>query len=84
MRGLHFVDQRYELEREIVALRGSARTESVWIRTHGYETSATGPLVAELILDGAVMKASYPNYKMQARGLALDWSGRDRSLAGGR
>jgi len=71
LKGPLFVDQDYELEREIVALSESARTESAWVRTRVYEASATRPLVAEMILNGAVMKASYPHYEAEARALGL-------------
>ncbi|WP_218884012.1 hypothetical protein [Burkholderia guangdongensis] len=71
IRGPLFVGQPYELEREIIALSESARTESVWVRTRVYEASATRPLVAEMILNGAVMKASYPRYDEEARELGL-------------
>lgn len=71
IQGPLFVDQDYELEREIVALSESARTESVWMRTKVYEASAARPLVAEMILNGAVMKASYSNYETEARELGL-------------
>ena len=65
-----FVDQDYELEREIVALSESARTESVWIRTRVYDGArASRSLVAEMILNGAVMKASYPAYELEAKAL---------------
>ncbi len=62
------VDQDYELEREIVALSESARTESVWIRTRVFE-AGTRRAVAEMILNGAVMKASYAAYESEARAL---------------
>lgn len=65
-----FVDQDYDLEREIVALSESARTESVWVRTKVYE-AGTRKLVAEMILNGATMKASYPHYEAEARELGL-------------
>jgi hypothetical protein len=71
IKGPLFVDQDYELEREIVALSESARTESVWVKTRVYEASAARPLVAEMILNGAVMKASYPGYEREARELGL-------------
>lgn len=71
LKGPLFVGQDYELEREIVALSESARTESVWIRTKVYEASAVRPLVAEMILNGAVMKASYPAYEAEAKALGL-------------
>ena len=71
VKGPLFVDQRYELEREIIALSESARTESVWIRTRVFEASAARPLVAEMILNGAVIKASYPRYDVEAREIGL-------------
>ncbi|MBS0427051.1 MAG: hypothetical protein JSR41_07165 [Proteobacteria bacterium] len=65
-----FVDQDYALEREIVALSESARTESVWVRTTVYEAGSR-KLVAEMILNGATMKASYPHYEAEAKALGL-------------
>ena len=65
-----FVDQNYDLEREIVALSESARTESVWVRTKVYEAGSR-KLVAEMILNGATMKASYPHYEAEAKALGL-------------
>ena len=65
-----FVDQDYELEREIVALSESARTESVWILTRVLEAGSR-KRVAEMILNGATMKASYPHYEAEARELGL-------------
>ncbi|AMM25323.1 hypothetical protein [Variovorax sp. PAMC 28711] len=70
LKGPLFVDQDYELEREIVALSESARTESVWIRTRVYEAGSRA-LVAEMILNGAVMKASYAAYEAEAKQLGL-------------
>lgn len=70
IRGPLFVEQDYALEREIVALSESARTESTWVRTRVYEP-ASRMLVAEMILNGAVMKASYPHYEREARELGL-------------
>jgi hypothetical protein len=60
-----FVDQPYELEREIIALSESARTESAWIRTRVFD-GETAALVAEMILNHAVMKASYAAYDREA------------------
>lgn len=65
-----FVDQDYALERDIVALSESARTESVWVRTKVYEAGSR-KLVAEMILNGATMKASYPHYEAEAKALGL-------------
>ncbi|MEJ8821370.1 hypothetical protein WKW80_04875 [Variovorax humicola] len=70
LKGPLFVDQPYELEREIIALSESARTESVWVRTRVFD-AASRELVAEMILNGAVMKASYPAYEDEARALGL-------------
>lgn len=65
-----FVDQDYELEREIIALSESARTESVWVRTRVVEAGSRR-LVAEMILNGATLKASYADYEKEARELGL-------------
>lgn len=65
-----FVDQAYELEREIVALSESARTESVWVKTRVFEAGSR-KLVAEMILNGATMKASYAAYESEARALGF-------------
>lgn len=65
-----FVDQPYELEREIIALSESARTESVWVKTRVFEAGSR-KLVAEMILNGAVMKASYAAYESEARALGF-------------
>lgn len=65
-----FVGQTYDLEREIVALSESARTESNWVRTRVFE-AGTRRLVAEMILNGATLKASYANYEKEARELGL-------------
>jgi hypothetical protein len=68
VKGPLFVDTDYALEREIVALSESARTESVWVRTRVYEMPSR-TLVAEMILNGATMKASYPHYEAEAQAL---------------
>lgn len=65
-----FVDHPYELEREIVALSESARTESVWIKTTVFDGVARRP-VAEMILNSATLKASYARYDEEARALGL-------------
>ena len=64
VRGPIFVDEPYDLEREVVALSESARTESAWIRTRVFDASRA--LVAEMILNHAVMKASYAAYDREA------------------
>lgn len=70
VKGPLFVGQAYDLEREIVALSDSARTESVWVRTRVFE-AGTRTLAAEMILNGATLKASYANYEKEARELGF-------------
>jgi hypothetical protein len=65
IRGPLFVDHPYELEREIVALSESARTESVWVRTRVLDGESRAP-VAEMILNSATLKASYAAYDSEA------------------
>jgi hypothetical protein len=69
IRGPLFVDHPYDLEREVIALSESARTESAWIRTRVFD-GETAALVAEMILNHAVMKASYAAYDREAAELA--------------
>jgi hypothetical protein len=63
-----FVDHPYELEREIIALSESARTESSWVRTRVFD-GMSRVLVAEMILNSAVLKASYADYARDAQAL---------------
>ena len=70
VRGPLFVGQAYDLEREIVALSESARTESVWVRTSVFE-AGTRTLAAEMILNGATLKNSYAKYDAEARELGF-------------
>jgi hypothetical protein len=59
--GPMFVDEPYDIEREVVALSGSRRTESIWIRTHVYRP-ADGRLIASMVLSTASLKDSYADY----------------------
>ena len=68
VQGPLFVGQAYDLEREIIALSESARTESVWVRTRVY-VAGTRTLAAEMILNSATLKASYAAYEAEARAL---------------
>jgi hypothetical protein len=70
IKGPLFVGQSYDLEREIIALSESARTESCWIRTQVFE-AGTRTQVAEMILNSATLKGSYANYEKDARELGL-------------
>jgi len=56
-----FVDHPYELQREIIALSESARTESVWVRTRIID-GVSRQAVAEMVLNSATLKASYARY----------------------
>lgn len=51
----------YEVEREIVGLSGSKRTESMWVKSRVYRPGGTSP-VAEMLLNSAIMKESYATY----------------------
>lgn len=51
----------YELEREVVGISQSRRTESMWVRTKIFEPG-TDRLVASMLLNTASMKDSYPAY----------------------
>ena len=68
LQGPLFVDHPYELEREIVALSESARTESVWLRSRIVD-GISRALVAEMILNSATLKASYAAYDREAQAL---------------
>ncbi len=51
----------YEVEREIVGLSGSKRTESMWVKSRVYRPGEATP-VAEMLLNSAIMKESYAPY----------------------
>lgn len=56
-----FVGQDYVLEREVVGLSQSRRTESNWVRTD-VSDAASGDLVAHVTLHSGVFKQSYADY----------------------
>jgi hypothetical protein len=68
VKGPLFVDQDYEVEREVVALSGSRRTESVWMRTRVFDPKANA-LVATMLLNMATIKDSYAPYEEEYRRL---------------
>jgi len=68
IKGPLFVNHEYQLEREIIALSESRRTESNWVKTSVYD-KATRDLVAEVILNSATLKDSYANYAGDAKAL---------------
>lgn len=61
LNGPLFVDEVYILDREIVGLGQSRRTESYWTRTTVRDQDSGEP-VAEVLLHGGVFKESYPGY----------------------
>ncbi|MFO1112079.1 MAG: hypothetical protein U1E61_23150 [Bradyrhizobium sp.] len=63
LRGPLFTGQSYTLEREVVALSGSRRTESMWVRTTVFGSDATP--VATMLLNGASIKQSYAAYEKE-------------------
>lgn len=60
-----FVGEDYLIRREVVALSESKRTESYWVRSRIYDASGT-VLKAEMLLNHATLKHSYPNYEAEA------------------
>jgi hypothetical protein len=62
-----FVDAEYEVEREVVALSGSRRTESAWVRTCVFDKA--GSVVATMLLNMATLKDSYASYEEEYRQL---------------
>lgn len=73
IKGPLFVNHEYQLERKIIALSESRRTESNWIRTSIYD-KATRVLVAEVILNSATLKDSYKKYAEDAAALGKELS----------
>ncbi len=61
LEGPVFVGQQYALQREIVGLGQSRRTESYWTRTTLTDVDIGRP-TAEILLHSGVFKESYPGY----------------------
>jgi hypothetical protein len=66
-RGPLLVGETYVTEREVVALSGSRRTESVWVRTTVFD--AGDKPVATMLLNLASIKDSYANYEREHKAL---------------
>jgi len=62
-RGPLFAGEHYQTEREVVALSGSRRTESLWVRTTGF--ASDGLVVATMLLNLASIKDSYASYQQE-------------------
>jgi hypothetical protein len=67
LRGPLFVGESYTSEREVVALSGSRRTESMWVRTTVFGADDTP--VATMLLNLASIKQSYAPYEAEYAGL---------------
>ena len=67
LRGPLFPGETYTTEREIVALSGSRRTESAWMRTTVFAKDDTP--VATMLLNMASLKDSYANYEQEHKAL---------------
>jgi hypothetical protein len=63
-----FVGETYDIDREVVALSGSRRTESMWVRSTLY-TSGSDRKVATMLLNLASMKESYAPYATERAAL---------------
>jgi len=63
IRGPLFVGEEYSVEREVVALSGSRRTESIWVRTR--VLAADEVTVATMLLNLASIKDSYAPYQRE-------------------
>jgi hypothetical protein len=59
-----FVDEPYEIEREVVALSGSRRTESYWVKTVLFSPGEAVPR-ATMLLNHAVLKDSYAAFETE-------------------
>jgi len=63
LRGPLFAEEDYQTEREVVALSGSRRTESLWLRTTVFAND--GSAVARMLLNLASLKDSYAPYAQE-------------------
>ena len=68
IKGPLFVGQEYQLEREVVGLGESARTESMWIKTL-IKDPKNGDVLATTLLNSATLKQSYAHYTEDAKRL---------------
>jgi hypothetical protein len=61
LQGPLFAGESYELDREVVFLSGSRRTESMWVKTRVYAPGKNDAL-ATMLLNSASLKDSYAQY----------------------
>lgn len=57
-----FVGEAYEVEREVIALSGSRRTESLWIKSSIF-APGSDQCLASMVLNVASLKDSYADYE---------------------
>lgn len=65
VKGPLFVGADYEIEREIVGLSESKRTESMWVKTSVFAPGGS-EVLASMLLNSAIMKESYARYAEEA------------------
>jgi hypothetical protein len=65
LKGPLFVGEAYELDREVVFLSGSRRTESMWVKTRIY-VPGSNEVLATMLLNSASLKDSYAHYADEA------------------
>ena len=63
LRGPLFVGEDYQVDREVIALSGSRRTESIWVRTTVFASDDVP--VATMLLNLASIKDSYALYQQE-------------------
>lgn len=68
LKGPLFVGQPYELDREVVFLSGSRRTESAWVKTRVFAPGGNDVL-ATMLLNSANLKESYATYAAESESL---------------
>jgi hypothetical protein len=65
LQGPLFVGEPYELDREVVFLSSSKRTESMWVRTRVFAPGGS-EVLASMLLNSASLKESFANYAAEA------------------
>lgn len=65
LQGPLFVGEPYELDREVLFLSGSRRTESMWVRTRIF-APGSDVVLATMLLNSASLKESFANYEAEA------------------
>ena len=69
IKGPLYVGEPYEIEREVVFLSGSRRTESMWVKTRVFVPGGD-EVLATMLLNSASLKDSYANYAAEAARVA--------------